>query len=55
MTVIFDEVIATIEPPLSHGEEQEATEETSSSDEMNTKVVQLIKTQQRRAKRLLAE
>ena len=55
MAVIFDEVVATIEPPVSRAEEPAASEDASAGEDTQKKVVQILETQQRRAKRLLAE
>ena len=55
MAVVFDEVIASVEAPESESQQQQISGESSSREEEAEKIINRVETQQRWARRLLAE
>ena len=56
MGVVFDEVIATVEAPASAPQEMDVSEQPSQAAGGNEEqIIQIIETQQRKAKRLWAD
>lgn len=55
MAVVFDEVIASVEAPASESQQQPTSGESSSREDETEKIINRVETQQRWARRLLAE
>jgi hypothetical protein len=55
MAVVFDEVIASVETPVAETQQEPTVGESSSRDDETEKIIARVETQQRWARRLLAE
>ena len=55
MAVVFDEVIASVEAPATEPQQEQAVGESSSREDETENIISRLETQQRWARRLLAE
>ena len=55
MAVVFDEVIASVEAPASEPQQDQTVGEPASREDEAEKIISRVETQQRWARRLLAE
>ncbi|MBE9560496.1 MAG: hypothetical protein IMF15_06875 [Proteobacteria bacterium] len=55
MAVVFDEVIASVEAPATESQQEQAVGESPSREDETEKIISLVETKQRWARRLLAE